>query len=311
MPIKDLIDEPSRRIKELESLLEKQQRIMDRMRRTRDFKFKPASRRNGKQGFLRVYFGDMHGARADEKAIAAFLSDMRELKPAHSVCVGDGVDCSGFLAEHHTIGIVPELDYSYEADCNATNTFLDAHHEATSGAPLDYIEGNHEGRIGRWVAKATLRHHRDAQVLEDLYGPAARLSLEKRGIRYIRRHLFYDGLSISGTIKLDPQAVAQHGESVTGKNGADTLLSRLGKNVFFGNTHWLRVVYSENIDNKLVAVNTGCLCILRPVYGLTKTTNWVHGYAIQFVQPGKGFLAIVVPIIDGTSYLQPLLRMMK
>jgi hypothetical protein len=246
----------------------------------------------------------------EKDAVAAFLADVKELQPREMICVGDLIDCAGFLAEHHAIGVVPQLDYTYEEDANHGNYFLDQL-AATGFSIKDLIEGNHEARIVRQIAKMTIRNPRDARFLERMYGVEAVLGLEKRGIRFVRRDRYYDGLGVSGTVKLDPFAVGQHGEAFCGVNATRQLVSNLGKHVFHGHTHRLQAIYGENMEGPLLGVNTGCLCQKRPLYGLTKTTGWCHGYSAEFVVPGKGFLAVPVPIVDGVSYLEPLLNMMK
>lgn len=309
--IQSLVDKPQTEIKRLNKLLEQQQRQIDRLRGMKRTAFGKALTRSRKQGFVRIVFGDIHGSYLDAQAVSAFLEDVRLLKPAELICVGDLLDCAGFLAEHHTIGVVPQLDYTYEHDSGAANDFLDSLAKASGNAPCTVLEGNHEARIQRWIAKATIRNVADARMLERMYGAAAVLKLEDRNIRWIRRHEIYDDLSIHGTIRLRPGAVAQHGEAYCGVNATRQLLQALGKNVFHGHTHRLCAIYGENLASDLVGVNTGCLCQKRPLYGLTKTTGWMHGYAVQFVQPGQGFLAIPVPIVGGVSYLAPLLALLK
>lgn len=311
MSIKKLIDEPATRVRELERLLERQQLTIERLRKVHT---RPSLRKVGarrvKGGFMRVMFGDVHGSYLEPDAVSAFLADMKELRPKQIKCVGDVIDCAGFLAEHHVIGVVPQLDYTYEEDCIRGNDFLDGVEKAAPGALDDLIEGNHEARVARQICKMTIRNPRDSRFLERLYGPNTTLNLEKRGIRYVRREGYYDGVRVSGTVKLDPYALVQHGEAFCGENATRDLLRNLGKSVFHGHTHRLRCIYSDTMESPLVGVNTGCLCQKRPLYGLTKTTGWCHGYALQFVEPGKGFLAFPVPIIDGVSYLAPLLRML-
>jgi hypothetical protein len=89
------------------------------------------------------------------------------------------------------------------------------------------------------------------------------------------------------------------------------MLERLADSVFFGHTHRLASVYAEKLSGPVVGVNTGCLCQLRPLYMLTRTTDWMHGYALEVVKPGHGFLAIPIPIINGVSYLEPLASLLK
>lgn len=311
MSMKALAAAPASRVRELERSLSLAERTIERLRGFRKSTISKVGTRRAKGCYTRVLFGDVHGSYLDPTATAAFIADMRELKPKHLTCVGDLIDCAGFLAEHHAIGVVPQLDYTYEEDACKANDFLDSLQKVTGVALSDIIEGNHEARVSRQICKMTIRNPKDARFLERLYGPAAVLNLEKRKIRYVRRDQYYDGLGVSGTIKIDANAVAQHGEAFCGENATRDLVRNLGKNVFHGHTHKLRIIYAENMDGQLVGVNTGCLSQKRPLYGLTKTTGWCQGYVLQVVEPGAGFLALPIPIIDGVSYLSPLLKLLR
>lgn len=313
MKIQDLIasSDPTRKIKELQKFIDKQAQMIERLRKPR-VKL-PTGKAKGKASsktFLRVIFGDSHGAYADVNALSAFVSDMEVLQPAELVHVGDALDCGGFLSSHNVLGVVPELAVTFEQDVLCANSFLDSLQSKVPHAKITLMEGNHENRIARWVCKQVLSNHANASYLLKMFGPEAVLNTAARGIRYIRRDEYYDGLSISGTIKLEPFAIAQHGEAYCGQQAAARQLQRLGKTVFFGHTHRLIALYGENLDGTIAAFNTGCLCQTRPLYGLTKTTDWTQGYVLEAVDPKDGFLAIPVPIINGVSYLQPLIKIL-
>lgn len=312
--IKQFIDanKPDHQIKQLEALVAQQAATIERMRATGRTKVpKVEGKVKGRQSYMRLFFGDVHGEHMDKAAVAAFLKDVSILKPQEVVCIGDLIDCGGFLSQHRTLGVVAELEVTYEEDVAAGNMVLDEVQRRAKPRRFDYIEGNHENRVNRWICDQVLGSGRNAEYLRHLVGPATVLGLEKRGVRFVERHTYHDGLSVSGTIKVDPYAVAQHGEAFCGKYAAFRHMDRTGESIFFGHTHRLSTTYAEKLGGPIVAVNTGCLCQLRPLYALTKTTDWLHGYAIQVVQPGHGFLAFTVPIIDGVSYLQPLAKLLN
>ena len=302
---------PQNQIKRLEALIAEQAATIERMRAVgRKAVPKASSRLKGKKSFIRLLYGDVHGEHLDQAALGAFLKDVEVLEPREVVCIGDLIDCGGFLSQHKTLGVVAELDVTYEQDVEAGNMVLDEVQKRAPGAKSTYIEGNHEHRINRWICDQVLGNGRNAEYLMKLLGVETVLNLEKRGVRFIKRIGYYDGLSISGTIKLEPHAVAQHGEAFCGKYAAFRHIERLAESVFFGHSHRLSANYAEKLDGPVVAVNTGCLCQLRPLYGLTKTTDWMHGYAVQ-VCSNDGFLAFTVPIINGVSYLDPLAKLLK
>lgn len=308
MGIKDLIDAPKKHTVDLQKIIKLQAATIDRLRRAKVIIPRSRSHKSGTGAFNRVVFGDVHGEHMDRPAVAAFLNDVEALQPTEIVCIGDIIDCGGFLSMHKVLGVVAELEATYEQDVAAGNMVFDELQKRCRKAKITFIEGNHENRVNRWICDKVIGSAANAKYLRRLFGPKKVLHLDKRGVRYIERHKFYDGLSVSGTIKLSPGAVAQHGEAFCGKYACYRQLERLGHSVFFGHNHRLGVVYAENMDGSIVAVNTGCLCQRRPMYGLTKTTDWQHGYISQFVEPGKGYLVLPVPIINGVSYLSPLLK---
>lgn len=294
-------------IRKLERQIEEQLATIEKLRSCKTKGRVPAKGKRLKKGSLRVICGDSHGYFQNSSAVGAFLSDLEALQPLEVVHLGDVLDCGGFLSTHSVLGVVPELAVTYEQDTLSANDLLDRIQKAAPSAKITLIEGNHESRVAKWINRQVLINQSDSNYLLRMFGPAAVLNLEKRGIPFIRRDQYYDGLSTSGTIRLGPHCVAQHGESVSGPHAAFRLLNRLGTSVFFGHSHRLITVYGENINEHLVGVNCGCLCDLRPMYGLTRVTDWTHGYAVQY-NSDDGFLTFCVPIVNGSSFLKPLLQ---
>ena len=309
MGIKALIDAPTDRTKQLEKIIERQQAQIERLRRPRTRPSKPTARKNGKQRpFLHVFCGDSHGAYEDKAAVSAFLSDLAILKPKRLTHVGDVLEAGTFLAQHHVIGTVAESEYTFEDDVLAANNFWDGVHHATPNTELDLIEGNHDCRIEKACVTWALQKQIDAAYLRKLFSPEVVLNLEKRGIKFTKRTDYAPGVSVSGTRKLDFGMLVQHGESAISANGTMNLLRRLGTHVIHGNNHRLGVVYLETAKGVIVGMATGCLCQRRRLWNLTRCTDWVHGYGVMVVEPGKGFTCFPVPIIDGVSYLQPMAK---
>ncbi len=295
---------PAARIKELELLVERQQVQIERMRSAR-FVLPTGKVSLGKgKAFTRVFVPDTHGAHIDPQAAKAFLGDLEILRPAEVIFMGDHLDCGGFLAQHHVIGTVPETEVTHEQDVAAGNVFLDSVEKRTAGASKQYIEGNHEARMEKWIIKATLGKPDVAKALRKLYGPDTVLSLEKRGIRFIERSKTYDGLKIPGTIDLDG-CLARHGKHC-GTTAAQRTVSQFGCNVAIAHTHRMLMASKETSRGIAYCWCFGCLCKLQPLYYDTDPTDWAHGYGIQVVKPGSGFITLQVPIIDGKSFLAPL-----
>jgi len=192
---------------------------------------KPA-KRSRNDTLCRVIIPDSHGCFIDEKAASSMLQDIKVLKPQSIIMLGDHIDCGGFLAEHHTLGFVAEADYSFEDDCNATNQFLDQLQKAAPNATIEYLEGNHERRIEKWIVTQTRRHQKDAKHLHDRYSTSAVLFLEKRCVKFWSQGAFHEGLSIPATIKRDG-CYFTHGE-FTSKNAAMAHLNKYNANIWYG-----------------------------------------------------------------------------
>src|ERR1700679_961816 len=72
---------------------------------------------------VRMICGDTHGSSIDMAAAGQFLADVARVQPDEIVCLGDHVNCGGFLAEHHVMGYVAETEYSYCEDIAFANSF--------------------------------------------------------------------------------------------------------------------------------------------------------------------------------------------
>lgn len=297
------------RIASLEKLVEQQQEIIERQRKPR-IKLGAAKPHVSEEGeFIRVVIPDTHGCHIDPDAASAFLHDLERLRPKEIVMLGDHLDCGGFLAQHHVWGYVAEMDYTFTDDCNAANSFLDSVQSFCPNSAIHYIAGNHENRCEKWCVTQSLRTKVDAQFLLKMFSAESVLSLEKRGIKYYKQGEFYHGLKIPATIKLG-HCHFTHGTRC-GVNAARQTLVDFGGNVVFGHTHRITSSQAWNVsDGDMAAWNIGFLAKVQPYWMHTKPSGWSHGYAVQFVRPSGDFLHVTVPIIDGKSYLVPLVSHM-
>lgn len=305
----DTIDYQSR-IKELEKQVELQQ---DRIERMRSAKFtlpsgKFASRKGESE--IEILIPDTHGEHINKAAARAFLNDLDILPNVKRVVyLGDHLDCGGFLAQHHVIGTVPETEACFEEDERAANIFLDEVTKRCPNARTDYIEGNHEARIEKFIVKATLGNPRNGSWMRKMFSPERVLHLEERGIRFVRRSQCYDGLKIPGTIDLDGM-LARHGKNC-GSTACQREVSRFGCNVAIAHTHRMLLASKETYRGMAYSWCFGCLCNLQPLYYDTDPTDWAHGYGIRIRKPGYGFIVLQIPIMDGRSYLEPLISVVQ
>jgi hypothetical protein len=295
-----------REAKQLSDILDHQSAIIERKAAKL---FRSPKVHAGKGFFHRVNIPDTHGAHIDPRARAAFLADLEYLRPKQIVWGGDHVDCGGFLAEHHTIGFVAEMAYSYVDDLAEANSLIDDVQKRAPDAAEYMVCGNHEHRIERWCCTHARGDARTAALLFDKLGVPSNLHLAKRGIRFIGRGDVEPNLRIRGALKLGC-CYFIHDVS-TARNAAQVAINKFGANVSFCDTHRFDMAISRKADRDIIAVTNGCLSTLRPFWQETNVTDWSHGYGVQIVAPDGEFLHIFVPIIDGKSLLGPLLGRVK
>lgn len=264
-------------------------------------------RRRLKGDKVRMLFGDLHGSYQDPTAVARVLADVKSMQPDEIILGGDMVDCGGFLAQHHTLSYLPQLEYTYEEDLAAAGAFLDALSAAAPKASIEYIEGNHESRVEKFAIKQALSNRTDSNWLVRQLAPQYQLKLKERGIPYYRSSEHYDGLTVPGWIKRGKIYIT-HAIS-TAKHAAAQAISKTAGNVIYFHSHRADT-YTTNLVNSGVvsAWNPGCLCKRQQLYMHTNPSGWAHGYALQFVAGSGNFLHLQVPILDGESLLPDLLK---
>lgn len=275
--------------------------IQEKKRRGPTRKF-PRARAKPKDDFLRIVIPDTHGSHVDPAAFAALLQDMQALQPDEIVHLGDYMDCGGFLASHHTIGYVAQLDeVGYEDDLAAWEQQLTLMQQSAPSAALHLLEGNHVERIEKWAVQASLAHGKNADFLRRAICPEHRLDYKARGVNYYKDGDFH-GLPVRGAIKLG-QCAFTHGVA-TGPNAARKHAERFGMPICYGHTHQPASYYGKTVGNGVHAAWTpGCLSKFAPRYMHTNPDSWGHGYLIQVVARSGNFLTVHVPIMDGVSLL--------
>jgi hypothetical protein len=257
---------------------------------------------------LRVIIPDSHGSSIDKQAEAAFLSDLKKLNPDEIVLLGDHVDVSGIYSTHPN-GYIADLEYSYESDIAACARFLDAIQKNAPRASIDYLEGNHENHVQRWISRTYL-HAKDAKAVKGLIAPEAKLKLKSRGIRYYEMGEMHHGLSVRGVIKKG-KCYFIHGLSAA-KNATGVHLDKFGACVVHGHKHVAQATTKRTVVSDVIgAWCPGTLAQLTPLYLHTAPSDWSHGYAVQLVNKSGTFLHVQVPIVKGKSMLKPLIDRVK
>ena len=175
---------------------------------------------------------------------------------------------------------------------------------------IHVIEGNHDARVEKWCITMSLRNKVDSELLLDALGPQHVCHLEKRGVMFYKRSETYHGCKIPGTIQLG-NCYFTHPQS-SSKHHAATTVTKFQSNVVFFHTHRRDYYPGQDITGKEYAAwNPGCMCQLQKYWHHTEPSNHNHGYHLQLVQTDGSFLGINVPIINGKSYLSPLLTQLN
>jgi predicted phosphodiesterase len=261
---------------------------------------------------IRVIVPDSHGCFIEQEAADAFIEDVRHLDPDEVVMLGDHVDCSAIFSQHPR-NYLDDLVYSYEDDVGAADKFITAIEKAAPRAvrhgAIDYLEGNHEQHVERWISR-TLQHAKDAEAMRDLLSPDRRLRLKERGIKYYRAAQFHHGLPIRGAIRKG-KCVFLHGYRAN-KYATASHLDDLAVNLVHGHTHRSQSFVKRTISGEIGAWCPGTLAQLQPLYQHTSQSTWSHGYGLQIVDEKTGmFCHVNVPIARGKSVLRTILRTPK
>ena len=280
---------------------------IQRMTDARKIKFKPAriAKRSGKDDIVRVIMPDSHGSYADPVAMGIFLRDLKRIDPDEIIMLGDHVDCGGFLAQHHVLGYVAQMGYSYESDIEACNQQLDMMQANAPRALIEYLEGNHEDRVERWCVQQALTSNKDSDYLRKVMAPQFLLRLKDRGINYYRRSVNYDGIQTPGTIRRG-RCLYIHDP---GFYDPKRTLARFAAPVVHGHDHQSHALVQPTVASGEIGVwSFGCLSIKQMLWHHTRPSNHTNGYGIQLVARSGQFLTITIPIIRGVSYLDKLFK---
>ena len=280
---------------------------MEKSKKAKIILAKPPRKRDSGD-IVRVVIPDTHGSKVDLAAFSSLLSDIAAINPQEIIMTGDHVDCGGHLAQHHVMGYVAESAYSYEDDLACANSHLDSIRSAAPSSLIEMIEGNHERRVEAWCMTATLRHGKDAEGLRRLYAPEHRLNLKERGIPYYRDSVCHDGLTVPGIIKRG-KCYFFHGFNIS-KHATSATVEKIAGNCVFGDTHRVQSDVVVKVGVGVIgAWNPGCLCIRQPLWQHTNPTEWTHGYGLQLVSQNGDFLHLNIPIIEGRSLFNALVKL--
>lgn len=209
---------------------------------------------------------DIHGEFQDPQAVQLFLRVVADQKPNRVVILGDAVDfycISRWSKDPKRMtpdGLGRDLGYWYD--------FASKLRKAVPFAEVDFVDGNHEDRLRRYVWD-------HAAALNDFIDYEKIMKFEEYKIKYRGKKFMSDGILFThgSLIRQDPGASAKAEFFKHGCNGIS------------GHTHRLGDYIARGEDSLRGWWESGCLCSLNPIF--MELPNWALGWLIILNMPGR------------------------
>jgi len=246
-----------------------------------------------------VVSSDWHIPYEDKKAFNVHLAYVKNYKPNRYVIAGDMMDFYTLSKFDKS----PERSTSFQDEIDQTNLYLNRLKKVLpKSCKIDYLKGNHEARLQKWLWSNPELNDIRALDLNNL------LKLKERGIKYTDVSADY-WKDDSGHIKI-ADTLLMHGDNrlngstcskYSGYSASNTMRTMM-TSVIHGHGHRLAQVYMKTPAGYLKGTETGCLC------KLSGTANWQQGFVTFEAYRGKTFnhrthhINNGVLIADGKKY---------
>lgn len=251
----------------------------------------------------------------DEQAIACALALLRKVKPDRVIVVGDFLD----FPEFGTYEQEPGFAMTVQPSIDRATTLLAEIVAAAAGAPVTFIEGNHDRRLQKSILRNAMaafglkRGNAEPEEWPVLSVPYL-LRMDELGVDYV-------GGYPAGLVWINERLAAIHGHKI---NSAGSTASRVVDDarvsIVFGHTHRLELMHRTRQAyegaRRSLAASLGCLCSLTGTVPSTKSSidvfgrsvptveNWQHGVGVVHYESGDGFFHLdLIPIQDGRAVL--------
>ena len=166
--------------------------------------------------------------------------------------------------------------------------------KANKDCEVIYFQGNHEDRLGRYLASNADQLASLTEDDEYLISVPHLLGLKELNIKYIP---YYKALTRHNV-------VFTHGHLCRSKAGytAHGNIDKFGISGFSGHTHKLAHIAKTQGDITKFWIETGCLCNLKPTPRYTAFPDWANGFATCTFNNGKAYPQAVPIIKDSFIY---------
>ena len=237
----------------------------------------------------------------DEAAIAVALSIVRAVRPDQVILLGDNLD----FPEWGRYEQEPEFQETTQYAIDRAGLLLDQVEAAAPEADCHWLEGNHERRLPKAIAKnamAALRLRRaNAPASWPVLSVPALLDLDDRSA-----WTYHDGYP-AASVRINDHLVAEHGSTVYSAGSTAAKVARSSPTSrIFGHIHreefhahtWYDP--AARARHQSFAASPGCLCrVDGTVPGSSTATNgrgkavnawqgWQQGIAVVTFQEGDG-----------------------
>lgn len=236
-----------------------------------------------------ILAGDFHAPYYHNAACEILYNITEDTNPSRVILLGDVTNLDQFSKYDH----VPQSPTKWYEDLATTAYILGNMRQAAPKAQLDWLMGNHEGRLKKYLMRhAALLY--DALDLGKLFKIVDPDNKEVDGWNFIQEsEIFEEDLNL---VIAHGNIVRKHAGS-SAKAHVDALLI----SVIIGHCHRLGVTYRSSglsryhNEPPLFGVESGCLCKFDIPYLERKTTDWQHGFTVLDIDRSE-----IIPFIEPT-----------
>lgn len=211
---------------------------------------------------LVVAGGDAHFSFENKRVVKRFIRTVGEVRPHYVVLMGDILDFRNWSK------FLPEPGHRTSDELYAAQTFLmKVRDEAGTKCKICYLEGNHELRIRKNVA----RKIPEAYDLDELTVPEL-LCFKDYKIKWYSTH---DRLRIDGLLY-------RHGDRISAIPGKTALMhiQKFWESIVVGHCHRMAQIPCRVGDDYKIGVETGCMCSNDAALGYDTEPNWIPGFCV-------------------------------
>jgi predicted phosphodiesterase len=235
-----------------------------------------------------VIASDFHAPYQHQPSCELLYSVINEIQPDKVVLLGDVINLDLFSKYDH----VPGRPDSWMTDVSEAGKILGSVAQASGGAELLWVSGNHEERLRKYLMRhdPLLYSVLDMCSLFKLVGNDGTL----KNWSYVdASEIFYPELDL----------VLAHGNKVRGKTGttAYSHMEYLWMSVVLGHCHRLGITRKSSGRTRyyqkqaVFGVEAGCLCNYDLDYTNGATVDWQHGFVVLTINKSTEGHPIVNP----------------